>query len=151
MMEIQVYLRRPTVHGRLYPRYDDEADLLVVSRALLEPCPYGIDVDGTLVFDLDADHVLANFELLVPKRLWHVVSTSEAPRPSREAEIVFSQSSVIQKSFHLPLEVRTNELQSYADIRIGRSEKEAIWVALSGSCFALLTRDRLKGFFVSLK
>jgi hypothetical protein len=122
MDEIKVHLQPPTAHGRLYPRYDAEADLLEVGSSIPRDWLYGVDINGTSIFDLDANRVLANFDLLIRKNLWKVVPLPEWPHASREADIEFSEETIKHKSFNVPLEVQTDQNRSYARILFGGTE-----------------------------
>lgn len=148
MDEIKIHLRPPTAHGRLYPRYDAEADLLEVGSSIPRDWPYGVDIDGTLIFDLDANRVLANFDLLIRKDLWKVVPLFEWPHALREADIEFSEETIKHKSFNLPIEVQTDQNRSCARILFGGTEHAGTWIALSENCMSLVAKDRLLGFFV---
>lgn len=150
MKEIRVELSRPTARGRLYPRYNNEADLLEVGSSVPREWTYGIDIDGTVIFDIDADRILANFDLLIPKRLWEVTSIPLNPHSSRQVDLRISEGSITHKSFHLPLTVMTNHSRSCAYILFGTTESSTSWITLSDSCLALVLQDRLRGFFVKL-
>lgn len=65
MTGIVVVTAPPTIAGRLYPRYVEDAGILAVQSKVMRPWPFGVDIDGRIVFDLDADRTLANFDLHV--------------------------------------------------------------------------------------
>jgi hypothetical protein len=151
MDAIRVGLKVPTERGRLYPRYDPEANLLEVGTNLPRKCPFGVDVDGSVIFDIDENRILANFDLLIPRSLWEVVRFLPAYSPARSADLEFSEETLRIKSFHLPLAVHTTEDRMQAQILLGPTSNALVVVGLSDSCLALLNGDRLVGFRVSLK
>ncbi len=148
---IRIRLQNPTERGRLYPRYDEEADVLEVGSSVQRDWLYGVDIDGNVVFDLDSDRVLANFDLLVPKYLWKVTeSAGRWSSPSQEADLQFHRETLKHKSFHLPLEVTTDEKRSLVSIRFGEVNQQARVIILSESCLALVEADHLLGFLLKL-
>jgi hypothetical protein len=70
MKGITVLVQKATEGGRLYPRYDRESGILAVESEQPRPWPYGMDIDGCLVFDVDEQRILANFDLHVGMSLW---------------------------------------------------------------------------------
>lgn len=150
MREIRVRLRTPTALGRLYPRYDTEANLLEVGSAIPRDWPYGVDIDGALIFDIDDDRILANFDLLIRKELWKVNPLPNRPEPLREADIEFLDETIRHKSFNMPLKVQTDRNGSYVYIIFGKSKNSGVWIALSEYCMALISDSCLSGFFVIL-
>lgn len=150
MDEIQIKLKTATSHGRLYPRYDTDANILEVESTVPRSWPYGVDIDGRIIFDIDADFILANVDILIPRRRWKLATSLEEPQGLRDMDIEFSQASVKHKSYHLPVEVQTDGSKSRVYVSIGETEQRATWVALSERCLVLVAEDRLKGFFLKL-
>lgn len=149
--EIEVLLRPASGSGRLRPRYDEEADLLEVSSAAPRPWPFGVDVRGKLIIDLDRDAVLTNFDLLIPRRLWRPSKTLNDPKPVRKADLQFSPETLTHKSFDKPVRVATNEERSCILIDFGQDPVAAgDVVELSSQCFAFVEKRALRGFFVRL-
>jgi hypothetical protein len=56
--------------GAPLARYDKESDILAVSSETPRDWPDGVDVDGNIVFDLDAQRALANFDVHIGRGLW---------------------------------------------------------------------------------
>lgn len=114
--------------------------------------PIGMDAsttDGTLVFDLDDQRVLANFDFHVPRDRW--LRSLNEDQPSMIAppgDLEFSLTTVQHKSFHLPIQARTDASGRRLRIDIG-SEMPSRAVALSDRCIALLAGDKLAGFLIS--
>jgi hypothetical protein len=147
MSGIKVAVQRPTEAGRLYPRYDRETDILVLESPKIRDWVYGVDVDGRIVFDLDRQKVLANCDLHVGMSRWARDLEMEWPAGTRPGDIAFSEEAVAQKSFHLPLQVRSDRSARYIRIAIGETAPDEL-IALSGCCIALLAEDELVGFLV---
>lgn len=148
MSGIHVDFTPPTAAGRLYPRYDVEAGIVAVESRIARPWPYGVDVDGTLICDLDEDRVLANFDLLVPVESWSEAGGLHWPIRAREVDLVFDTDTVERKSFSSPVEAFTDPDRRLLDIRIGTVEPQEAWV-LSEGCVALTRGDELVGFIVT--
>lgn len=149
--EIEVRLRPPSGSGRLQPRYDVEADVLEVGSAIPRGWPFGLDVRGKVILDLDRDGKLANFDLLIPRRLWHVDSNLEVPQATRQADLQFSARTLSHKSFDTPVRVVTDEARSCAVIEFGHhSARNVDVIELSARCYAFVEAGALRGFFVRL-
>lgn len=149
-MRICVQQREPTEKGALYPRYVKDAEILAVQSRVPRDWPFGVDIDGRLIFDIDADRILANFDLHIPKRYWIVQSRADEPRACQEASLEFTGSALEYKSFSLPLQVRTDAARSYALIEFDKLIPHGRWLALSEKCLARVDVDCLTGFFVRL-
>lgn len=147
MTGIVVSVLPPTNLGRLYPRYDEGAGILIVESRIQRPWPFGVDIDGGIVFDLDGQRLLANFDLHIPKSRWKVDLEDEIPRIATPGNLVFTHAATAIKSFSLPLRVRTNSFRRRVRIEIGESHPDRE-IALSSSCTALLSAGELVGFTV---
>ena len=154
MENILVELSSWTAHGSLHPRYDNDVDILVAESRVRREWTYGINIDDAMILDIDADRILANIDLMIPRRRWKVIPLSEAPHvaphPSRKANLKFSIASIKQKSFHLPLEVKAYPGKTSVYILIRQLQPDTLWVALSEACFAAIHENKLLGFYVSL-
>ena len=147
MSGIKVLVWNATEAGRLYPRYDQESDFLVVESRQPRDWPYGIDIDGSVVFDIDARRVLANFDLHIGMKRWLRDLEVEWPTRVRAGDLAFPVETLAQKSFSLPLRVRADRSARCVRIEIGDSKPDHV-VALSDQCIALLAQDELAGFLV---
>src|SRR5262245_54257999 len=96
---IKVLVRSPSKRGRLYPRYDKEAGILAVESRDPRPWPYGVNIDGSLVFDADGDGLLANFDLHVRADLWQRTSARILvwPPDVKTGDIVFPEETLRTK------------------------------------------------------
>lgn len=150
MRAIEVTILPPTEQGRLYPRYDAEAQILEVSSRVPRSWPFGIDIDGCVIFDIDSDYRLANFDLLIPRQRWRIDPTIAWQRPTMAGDLQMSRASIRHKSFHLPLRVLTNPDQTVVSIRFSDTTYSPIEIALSDQCAAQITGRYLDGFIVAL-
>lgn len=151
MQNIQIEILPQTEENKLYPQYDHDAQILEVSSKSQRPWPYGVDIDGVIIFDLDANRVLANFDLLIPKRLWREVPEIKPQSSMRRGDLVFSTNSIRQKSFHLPIKVTTDSMGSLIVIHFGEASSKISAISLSERCFALVDENVLFGFFIRLQ
>ena len=148
MTTLSVFIVRPV--ARLTPRYDREANVLEVSTpGPLYDVPYGPNVNGCIIFDLNADRVLVNFDVLIPRIRWrhsdaHWSWSAEAPAVS----LGFTEPTVRLKSFHLPLELRYSEHTESLSIFFGRPSGAENAFSLSRSCLAFVAGTRLAGFLI---
>jgi hypothetical protein len=147
MSNIRVSILPATNECRLYPKYDVESDILTVTSLVPREWPYGVDIDGNIVFDLDSNRILANFDLHKGRHLWEPGLVQDWPGEAAAGGIVFLPETIKHKSFQLPLQVQYDTQQGIVridfDIEQGHSA-----VLLSDDCIALLADDMLTGFLV---
>jgi len=148
---IHVVTQPSTPHYAFSPYYDTEADLLTISSKGTRAWKYGVDIDGTIIFDIDTYRILANIDLLIPRRLWHVLPALEAPRAIQQVDVMFSEATIASKSFHLSMKVNTDITRTYIDVSFDELIGHSTWYALSGTCFARIIEDQLCGLFVILR
>lgn len=145
-----VDIRPATPAGRLFPHYDDESNVLSVESSVERAWTYGLDIDGRIIFDLDANRVLASFELLIPRSRWKRELSSEPwPEVSRAGDLQFRQETVAAKSFSSPLLVQANRELDDVLIKIGSQESDRR-IMLSDFCVAYVVRDELVGFRIRI-
>jgi hypothetical protein len=147
MAGIIVSVTPPTDRGRLYPRYVEGAGILAVESRVERPWSFGVDIDGRIVFDLDDERVLANFDVHVPKSRWKSDLNEEVPAVAPPGDLAFSAETIAIRSFTLPLRVRTDRLSRRLRIEFGRGQADRA-VTLSASCIALLSASELVGFAI---
>jgi len=147
MSAIGVSCGRLTREGQLKPSYDPDADLLAVTSESDSDWPYGIDIDGNIVFDLNASRVLANFDLHVAQRLWQKGATLDWPEGVPTGSLIFAEAALQQKSFSLPLRLPYDPDHGILRIEFG-TMKASESLALSDSCVALLSNGYLVGFLI---
>lgn len=148
---IDTFLRKPTRHNRIFPHYDREADILSVSTHERVDWPYGVDIDGNIVFDLNKDKILVNFDLLIGRQRWKRMPLHwQWPAQAKEMDLGFSDTTICKKSFSLPIQVFTDQRTKNLTIQFDKSPDHGIAVRLSNACAAFLHKDRLLGFFIRL-
>jgi hypothetical protein len=143
-MEIMIQVMAPTPAGRAYPAYSHEARILAFSSEGVRPWPYGVDIDGRVVFDLDAGRLLANTDIHVPASRWVVGALSPWP-VSEPGDIVFAHEAIAQKSFHKPLRITCTSDRREVEVSFGGGRADR-WVKLSETCIALVEGGSLAGF-----
>lgn len=148
MNQIGVRAREFAKDLELLPRYDPEAEILEVSSPAVRAWPYGVDIDGAIAFDIDADRILANLDILAPPRAWSATETLGIPRPSRKGCLEFSDAAIRHKSFHLPLEFRTNKERNRLLVWFGDPDRVSEAIEMSSRCLALVAGRDLTGFFI---
>ncbi len=132
---IRVRIKQSTESGRLYPRYVQDAGILAVESNVPRDWPYDVSIDFTVVFDIDAESVLANFDLHMRKSQWEVIEPFlEKPAISQVADLQFCQETLERKFFDLPVEVKTDRDKSRVLIRFSESAVENEAVGLSDNC-----------------
>lgn len=136
-----------TKAGRLHPRYDAESGILVVSAERSTEWCYGVDIDGTVVFDLDHQGRLVNFDVHVRRQLWKRCTLPPWPHERTTGSIVFQQETIRTKSLNLPLELRFDEGKNFLHVALGSREADSR-LELSTDCLALLSHMHLVGFLL---
>lgn len=136
--------------SNLIPRYDEEADILEVGNPEIHEWPKGIDIDGRIIFDLDCNRVLANFDLIVPRKLWKVSTELSLPDADTEGDLQFQESTAKIKSFSLPLKILANQDRKNIAIRFKHVKGVEIVVKLSKWCWAVVAENTLNGFFIRM-
>lgn len=147
----RVRLREPHPGRELYPRYVPDAGIIAVTRRLSTSWPYGVDVDGRIVFDLDAERMLANFDVHSRRRLWRIARPyPRVPTPERRADLEFTEETVEVGSFHRPFDVATDESGSTVLVTFGDLKTHSVGISLSAAYVALLNGSELVGFALRL-
>lgn len=151
MKNIKVQLREPSDLGRLcyYPDPETEPYLLLLKSRARECWSYFIHVDGDANLSMDADRTLRDVEVVVGRHAWKTTDL-QVPMASRSADL---EIQVHRRNVYVELHVSVmaDRSGSYARVLLGDLEEGSTWVALSGECWAEISRDRLKGFFVVIK
>ena len=147
MNQIRASVIAPSDAGRLYPRYDANAGVLALESGVRREWPFGVDVDGNIVFDLDQDRVLASFDLHIGRQYWGNDLSMAWPIPSEAGSLVFDEETVLAGSFCLPIEVNADRTKTRLQICIGTKHPDKL-VSLSPKCVAMMAQDELVGFHV---
>ena len=149
-MNIQVEQRPATSRGRLYPEYDDSAKILSVTSKEALSWPYGIHIDGRVLLDANEERMLANIDLLIPKKYWHSGIQPELPMRLLETDLLLTQPTLRQKDFSFDLSIVSDETESWVHIFFGEGLQGTTWVKLSPQCFVQLANRSLLGFYIML-
>lgn len=149
-MAIRVMPRQPTVRGRLYPRYDRDAGILIAESRVPREWPYGVNVDGNLIMDIDADRILANFDLHIPAHRWKVSTLPTMRHREGDADLEFLPETIETQSYDLGMSVTTNHTRSLVFIAFGPSLETCNCFGLSERCMFFTRDDELMGFLVLL-
>jgi hypothetical protein len=67
---IMVSVGQPSPEGALEPRYDKESRILAAESPVPAEWPFGVDIDGRIVFDLSSDRTIMNFDLHIGESRW---------------------------------------------------------------------------------
>ena len=147
LQNITVSVAPATEQGRLYPRYAEDVGLLVMESRVARPWPFGVDIDGRVVFDIDENRILSNVDLHIPRARWKRDLGEDVPAIAPPGDLIFSQEAIKAKSFSLPLRVRADPGLRRVCIEFGTQPPNRA-IALSGSCIALLSGTELVGFAI---
>ena len=122
--------------------------MLSIESGIRRPWPFGVNIDGLVLLDLDEDHVLAAVELLIPRRRWKKVVDHEPwPRFARRGDLVLRPEAVATKTYHLPVSVVADKTGNDVLITLGSTVPD-LWIQLSENALAAIGGDELLGFRV---
>ena len=142
--------RAPSAAGRLIPRYDPESNVLSIESDIVRPWPYGVNIDGLVLLDLDENRILAAVELLIPRTRWKELGSQEPwPRFAKPSDLMFRPETIAKKTHHLPVSAvtdpsRNDVLITFSSVAPNR------WIQLSDNALAAVGSDELLGFRVRL-
>ena len=148
MIGIPVTVTPPTAEGRLYPRYQNSIGILTFSTQTPRPCPFGINIDGSLILDFDEGGVLAGVELLLPKSRWKGNASTSRPEGSA-GNLLLATGNRAPAEYRWPVRVSKNVQTDAARIAFDLGDYTRA-IRLSEHCSALLLDDRLTGFWFAL-
>lgn len=153
MHELQIILRPTIEEGRLIYQQDPEvADYLIyIKSPQFTKTVYRVELEDPVLFRLNANRILHNVKIVIPRHAWTIVPPRAIPEVSITASLEFSLATIQQRSFDLRAEVTTDPAYTYAVVTWGQPEQATMWVALSSSCWALIADDRFKGCFILLR
>jgi hypothetical protein len=148
MNGIPVSVAPPTAEGRLYPRYQNSIGILTLSTNPPRPCPFGINIDGTLILDFDEGRVLAGVELVLPMSRWKGKASTSPPVGSA-GNLLLTTARQTSAEYAWPITVSKNGQTGAARIAFGGGDYNRP-ITLSETCSALLLDDQLTGFWFTL-
>jgi len=141
---IEILVREATPEGRLYPRYSEESQMLILASPVSRDWPLGIDVDGRVVFDIDANRVVANVDIHIPKHRWSPGRLPPWPKKSEAGDLAFSEEAIAKKSFSFPIRMVCNEERSSVLLYLDDQDPDRV-IQLSDDCGALVRGNLLIG------
>ena len=148
MSGLEVIIGPSTPAGRIYPRYVSTAGILAVGSREPRPWVYGVDIDGRLVFDLDSDRRLVNFDLHIPRARWQAQAINSVAVIGRPGDLLFSPNTTRAKSFGIDLDTKWDSPTRTLLILIGHAKFD-VAVALSEQCMGLVADNQLVGFQIT--
>ncbi len=149
MIGIPVLIAPATSDGRLYPRYHNSIGIMTLDTQYPRSCPFGINVDGTLILDFDERGVLAMVELLLPMSRWKGKASTAQP-DGLAGSVVLAPPRRTSVDCEWPVTVSKDVQTETARIGFGSADYDRA-VYLSKDCCALLLGDRLTGFWFVLR
>lgn len=134
MNGLAVVIASPTNKGRLHTRYDREAEVLIAESRVERPWPFGIDIDGSIIFDLDEERRLACVDVHTPKRYWiDGAGPTFAKRPPA-GDLVFTEEAVLLKSFSQRIRITRDRTRQLVHVEFDSNQQDPRLAALSDSC-----------------
>lgn len=156
MKELQILINSTVESNQLllswHPEIEDH--LLFLSNPINRRIVHSINFNGgELILGLDNNSELNSLELNRSKRHWRILDDKpNTPNPIRVGSIEFININSPLNELELSLIVQTDKSHSFAKIEIGISNNNSssFWVAISDQCFAEITDNCLKGFWIEL-
>lgn len=155
MKDIVVTKGAKSEFGSLVPNYNKESSILEVSSEKRKKWIYGFDVDGNIVFDVDENFVIENFDVLISKALWSKCENISKPNFFDEGSIVVKKQTLNQKSFSMPnlkifFDSKAKEVLILFNEDDFKKIPDFLGVKTSISCLGLLEMNSLRGFIIYL-
>lgn len=147
---VRVDVRSRQGLGALWPRYDSAAGLVEVTTDDRREWVLGVNIGASVVFDLDVDRVLVNFDLLIPRRRWKVGHDVHRPKDAVVGALQFSAETVREKTFALSVAVWSDPARRYLHVELQASKYRPPAIELSERCFAFVRNGVLHGFLLDL-
>lgn len=150
MNGIEIILSEATERGRLYYQPDPEVEhyLFCIQSAVRRKGVSGINVASLILFTLDENRSLTNIEFVIPRKAWIKSTNYEMPKANRSADIAIAKRALQQEYIEPAVSAITSDDFSSVQVIFGDFEASDEWIALSEKCLALVSENRLKGFFV---
>jgi hypothetical protein len=148
MIGIPVSVAPPTREGRLYPRYQNRSGILTLQTKVPRACPFGINIDGSVILDFDHGGLLAGVELLRPMRRWKGKSILSDPAGAA-GNLLLSAPYCVSAAHDWPVTVSKDMQTGAGRIAFGNGAYDHS-VSLSETCRGLLLDHLLTGFWFTL-
>lgn len=150
MSGLAVETRAPSAKARLVPSYDEESNVLTIESPIVRPWPFGVNIDGLVLLDLDDERVLSAVELLIPRSRWRKVDALPAwPFFKKRSDLILKPDVVATKMHRLPVSVVADKFGKDVLISFGSLEPDH-WVQLADNALAAIRDGELQGFRVRL-
>ena len=146
MKSIRIAVVPAKPENELAVRYVREANTLAAESASTKPWLYGVDINSTVIFDLDEDRVLVNIDVHAARPRWRRTRGGSWPENARAGCLMFARSAVKHKSFNIPLRLDYDGSAGILHLRIGEPRAHTMAVRLSDRCVALAADGELLGF-----
>lgn len=146
MKRIEINFKEFTGNCMLLPRYDLEANILEFTSNIRRKWEYGIDINGSIIFDIDNEYKIANCDLLIPKNTWENIEYLPINIISDNKKLVdlsFSKSTIDCKSFNVEINVFVFKEKLYILLD---NPINVIKNKLSEKCDVLSFKNELRGF-----
>lgn len=151
MSGLAVERRAPTAKATLVPSYDEESNVLTIESPMERPWPFGVNIDGLVLLDLDDERVLAAVEILVPRGCWKKVDAlPDWPLFKQRSDLILKTDVVATKMHRLPVSVVSDKLGKDVFTSFGSLEPDH-WVQLADNALAAIRDGDLQGFRVRLE
>jgi hypothetical protein len=151
MANLQVDLRPPTAHNRLYHSHNGEYERSFLSLESTQggAYVYGINLDGLVLMDVDPQHELRTVDVIIRRENWRMAPPLHLPETIPAATLVFvnlvGEGELIEGR---KVSVFTDPQFSFAYITLDAQPAPLEWVALSDHVFAAIADGYLHGFYV---
>lgn len=149
--KIEVEIKQVEKSWNMFPRYDYESDILEVRNPDVVDWPFGVDIDGNLIFDLDKEKSLVNFDLHIPMQYWEEVDIIRKPEIKSRGVLKFTENTLKIKSFNIPIKVFKNKAANILLVEFGENVMQGYGVKISDACIAILKGKYLVAFYIVVK
>ena len=146
---IQVEVVPTALEKKLYASFDPATQIL--SAASKHECdwPYGIDIDGSIVFDMNECREVVNIDLLIPPKMWSRERFEVEKVDARQGALKIDVETIKTKSLSLPLKVYYDKSANSIYVAIGKNCATSS-VILSESCSAFIAGGELVGMLLEV-
>ncbi|WP_299676075.1 hypothetical protein [uncultured Dokdonia sp.] len=88
---------------RLYPKYDSESGILEIQTKTPTDWVFGLDINGTIIFDINDKFIIENIDILIPKWKWEKYSGKLpwSEKVLKNKSVIFTKETINKKSFYI--------------------------------------------------
>jgi hypothetical protein len=132
------------------PSYDEESNVLTIESPVERPWPFGVNIDGLVLLELDDERVLAAVELLILRVRWKKVDALPTwPIFKKRCDLILKPDVVAAKMHRLPVTVLADKSGTDVLISFGTPEPDH-WIQLAENALAAIRDGELHGLRVRL-